>query len=109
MLLCWAAPCMRGTAAALHPHSAPLKRPLHLIHLPHTSPSLSPQYINGTVLDDRLIRVDFDWGFVEGRQFGRGRSGGQVRAAGRTRRQACPVSAVDANRCLLRPSLPPHS
>ncbi|KAI7840260.1 hypothetical protein COHA_006042 [Chlorella ohadii] len=37
------------------------------------------KYINGTVLDDRPIRVDFDWGFVEGRQFGRGRSGGQVR------------------------------
>ncbi|KAG7669923.1 hypothetical protein KSW81_008067 [Nannochloris sp. 'desiccata'] len=37
------------------------------------------KYINGTMLDDRPIRVDFDWGFVEGRQFGRGRSGGQVR------------------------------
>lgn len=36
------------------------------------------KYINGTMLDDRPIRVDFDWGFVEGRQFGRGRSGGQV-------------------------------
>lgn len=37
------------------------------------------KYLNGTVLDDRPIRVDFDWGFVEGRQFGRGKSGGQVR------------------------------
>jgi nuclear cap-binding protein subunit 2 len=37
------------------------------------------KYINGTMLDDRPIRVDFDWGFQEGRQFGRGRSGGQVR------------------------------
>jgi nuclear cap-binding protein subunit 2 len=37
------------------------------------------KYINGTVLDERPIRVDFDWGFQEGRQFGRGRSGGQVR------------------------------
>lgn len=37
------------------------------------------KYLNGTSLDDRPIRVDFDWGFVEGRQFGRGRSGGQVR------------------------------
>ena len=35
--------------------------------------------INGTCLDDRLIRCDFDWGFVEGRQLGRGLSGGQVR------------------------------
>jgi nuclear cap-binding protein subunit 2 len=37
------------------------------------------KYLNGTMLDDRPIRVDFDWGFVEGRQFGRGKSGGQVR------------------------------
>ncbi len=31
-------------------------------------------------MDDRPIRVDFDWGFQEGRQWGRGRSGGQVAA-----------------------------
>lgn len=36
------------------------------------------KYISGTILDDRPIRVDFDWGFQEGRQWGRGRSGGQV-------------------------------
>jgi len=36
------------------------------------------KYISGTILDDRPIRVDFDWGFLEGRQWGRGRSGGQV-------------------------------
>ncbi|XP_057816640.1 nuclear cap-binding protein subunit 2 isoform X2 [Cryptomeria japonica] len=36
------------------------------------------KYISGTVLDDRPIRVDFDWGFQEGRQWGRGRSGGQM-------------------------------
>lgn len=35
-------------------------------------------FLNGTKLDGRPIRVDIDWGFVEGRQFGRGRSGGQV-------------------------------
>uniref|UniRef100_A0A0D9VI82 Nuclear cap-binding protein subunit 2 n=1 Tax=Leersia perrieri TaxID=77586 RepID=A0A0D9VI82_9ORYZ len=35
------------------------------------------KYISGTMLDDRPIRVDFDWGFEEGRQWGRGRSGGQ--------------------------------
>lgn len=38
----------------------------------------SVKYISGTILDDRPIRVDFDWGFEEGRQWGRGRSGGQV-------------------------------
>ncbi|KAG6488018.1 hypothetical protein ZIOFF_056776 [Zingiber officinale] len=42
------------------------------------------KYISGTMLDDRLIRVDFDWGFEEGRQWGRGRSGGQVRDEYRT-------------------------
>jgi len=36
------------------------------------------------MLDDRPIRVDFDWGFEEGRQWGRGRSGGQVRDEYRT-------------------------
>ena len=39
------------------------------------------KYINGMALDERLIRVDFDWGFRDGRQFGRGKSGGQVRCA----------------------------
>ncbi|CAH1417397.1 unnamed protein product [Lactuca virosa] len=38
----------------------------------------SVKYISGTILDDRPIRVDFDWGFQDGRQWGRGRSGGQV-------------------------------
>jgi nuclear cap-binding protein subunit 2 len=36
------------------------------------------KFMSGTILDDRPIRVDFDWGFQEGRQWGRGRSGGQV-------------------------------
>ncbi|XP_059280562.1 nuclear cap-binding protein subunit 2-like [Lycium ferocissimum] len=44
----------------------------------------SAKYISGTILDDRPIRVDFDWGFQEGRQWGRGRSGGQVRDEYRT-------------------------
>lgn len=30
------------------------------------------------MLDGRPIRVDYDWGFKDGRQYGRGRSGGQV-------------------------------
>ncbi|KAK9764831.1 nuclear cap binding complex subunit [Basidiobolus ranarum] len=37
------------------------------------------KYVNGTKLDERIIRTDLDPGFKEGRQFGRGRSGGQVR------------------------------
>lgn len=37
------------------------------------------KYVNSCKLDERVIRVDWDGGFEEGRQFGRGRSGGQVR------------------------------
>lgn len=37
------------------------------------------RYVNGTKLDERIIRCDLDLGYKEGRQFGRGKSGGQVR------------------------------
>jgi nuclear cap-binding protein subunit 2 len=37
------------------------------------------KYIGGTKLDERVIRCDLDAGFEEGRQYGRGKSGGQVR------------------------------
>ncbi|KAG0246297.1 hypothetical protein B0O80DRAFT_454271 [Mortierella sp. GBAus27b] len=37
------------------------------------------KYINSSKLDERIVRSDLDHGFREGRQFGRGRSGGQVR------------------------------
>lgn len=36
------------------------------------------RYLNQTKLDDRTLQIDLDPGFVEGRQFGRGKSGGQV-------------------------------
>ncbi|KAJ3037517.1 nuclear cap binding complex subunit [Rhizophlyctis rosea] len=36
-------------------------------------------FINGTKLDERIIRTDIDPGFTAGRQYGRGKSGGQVR------------------------------
>ncbi|KAL0082996.1 hypothetical protein J3Q64DRAFT_1850184 [Phycomyces blakesleeanus] len=42
------------------------------------------KYVNGSKLDERVIRCDLDPGFKEGRQFGRGRSGGQVRDEYRT-------------------------
>ncbi|XP_054163192.1 nuclear cap-binding protein subunit 2-like [Oppia nitens] len=42
------------------------------------------RYVNGTRLDDRIIRTDWDTGFIEGRQYGRGKSGGQVRDEYRT-------------------------
>ncbi|KZO95166.1 RNA-binding domain-containing protein [Calocera viscosa TUFC12733] len=37
------------------------------------------RYVSGTKLDERIIRCDLDLGYQEGRQFGRGKSGGQVR------------------------------
>jgi nuclear cap-binding protein subunit 2 len=37
------------------------------------------RHISGTKLDERVIRCDLDPGYVDGRQYGRGRSGGQVR------------------------------
>ncbi|XP_021018761.1 nuclear cap-binding protein subunit 2-like isoform X2 [Mus caroli] len=36
------------------------------------------RYINGTRLNDRIIWTDWDAGFQEGRQYGRGWSGSQV-------------------------------
>ena len=36
------------------------------------------RYVSGTKLDERIIRTDWDIGFEEGRQYGRGKSGGQV-------------------------------
>ena len=39
---------------------------------------LSKRIYDGARLDERYIRVDIDVGFKEGRQFGRGKSGGQV-------------------------------
>lgn len=43
------------------------------------SATAAMRFVNGTRLDNRVIRCDWDAGFVDGRQFGRGRSGGQVR------------------------------
>ncbi|KAF8631408.1 hypothetical protein AX17_005086 [Amanita inopinata Kibby_2008] len=45
----------------------------------HAEALASMRYISGTKLDERVIRCDLDLGYKEGRQFGRGKSGGQVR------------------------------
>jgi nuclear cap-binding protein subunit 2 len=37
------------------------------------------KFISGTVCDEQIIRCELDAGFVPGRQYGRGASGGQVR------------------------------
>eukprot|EP00958_Prasinococcus_capsulatus_P025521 scaffold4372_cov397-Prasinococcus_capsulatus_cf.AAC.5 len=55
-----------------------------VIYYTRADAEASVRFVNETFLDDRLIRVDIDWGFKEGRQYGRGRSGGQVRDERRT-------------------------
>lgn len=45
---------------------------------------ISIDCISGTKLEERVIRVDWDIGFKEGRQFGRGKGGGQKRDSMRT-------------------------
>ena len=45
----------------------------------HSEAIASLRYVSGTKLDERVIRCDVDPGYKEGRQFGRGKSGGQVR------------------------------
>ncbi|CAL4161655.1 unnamed protein product, partial [Meganyctiphanes norvegica] len=50
----------------------------------HDDAEMCMRYINGTRLDDRIIRTDWDAGFIEGRQYGRGKTGGQVRDEYRT-------------------------
>ena len=37
------------------------------------------KFLNGTKCDERIIRTDIDPGYLPDRQYGRGRSGGQVR------------------------------
>jgi hypothetical protein len=46
-------------------------------HHEHAVASL--RCISGTKLDERIIRADLDPGYLENRQYGRGKSGGQVR------------------------------
>ena len=50
-----------------------------VIYFSHQAAQAAASYVTGTKLDNRYIRVDVDWGFREGRQFGRGKMGGQVR------------------------------
>ncbi|ODV89368.1 hypothetical protein CANCADRAFT_3995 [Tortispora caseinolytica NRRL Y-17796] len=45
----------------------------------HESALRCLKYISGTKLDERIVRADLDPGFEDGRQYGRGTTGGQVR------------------------------
>lgn len=45
----------------------------------HADALAALRYISQTKLDERIIRADLDPGYKDGRQYGRGKSGGQVR------------------------------
>ena len=45
----------------------------------HDDAADARRFLSGTKCDDRVICVEFDEGFEEGRQYGRGKNGGQVR------------------------------
>ncbi|QRV86240.1 RNA recognition motif protein [Ceratobasidium sp. AG-Ba] len=45
----------------------------------HAEAAAAIRYISGTKLDERIVRCDLDLGYKDGRQYGRGKSGGQVR------------------------------
>lgn len=47
----------------------------------HAEAAAAVRYISGTKLDERIVRCDLDLGYRDGRQYGRGKSGGQVRLA----------------------------
>lgn len=55
-------------------------------------------YLSGTKLDEKVIRVELDAGFKPGRQYGRGKRGGQVRDDRRgsfdPKRRANPATAI---------------
>merc|ERR1740124_89179 len=45
----------------------------------HQDAENARDWLSGSKVDDRELRVDLDPGFGEGRQYGRGKSGGQIR------------------------------
>lgn len=49
-----------------------------VVYVSHAAAKAACAFISGTKLDNRYVRVDLDWGFQEGRQYGRGKTGGQV-------------------------------
>jgi len=54
-------------------------------------------YLSGTKLDEKVIRVELDAGFKPGRQYGRGKRGGQVRDDRRNSFDPKRRAAVPAN------------
>lgn len=65
-------------AHALHPCRTPCGF-CFVEYYTHAEALACLRYVSGTKLDERIVRCDLDLGYKEGRQFGRGKSGGQVR------------------------------
>ena len=55
---------------------------------------LAQALLNGATLDEKILKVEIDPGFKEGRQYGRGRSGGQVKDDQRQMRQVVEASPM---------------
>jgi len=57
-------------------------------------------YLSGTKLDEKVVRVELDAGFKPGRQYGRGKRGGQVRDDRRgsfdPKRRSNPAAAISS-------------
>ena len=66
-------PC--GFCFVEYEHSAHFSCRFHT----HEAAQFAVDYITGLVIDDQVIRVEMDWGFSDGRQYGRAKNGGQVR------------------------------
>ena len=45
----------------------------------HEAAQLSVDYLSGLKLDGQTIRVEMDWGYSDGRHYGRASNGGQMR------------------------------
>lgn len=45
----------------------------------HETAMTAVNCLNGSKIDERVIRVEIDWGFSDGRQWGRAANGAQIR------------------------------
>lgn len=74
--MCLATPsvdCRAYTSTRCTEHNAKHER-----YSKHSDTLMAITCLDGTALDERIIKVGMDPGFKQGRQYGRGMSGGQV-------------------------------
>lgn len=56
-----------------------LFRDLNCSYDSHEAAQYAVDYLSGLKLDGQTIRVEMDWGYSDGRQYGRASNGGQMR------------------------------